>query len=321
MIKYYCQFSYGGYKVFKINGLPHEELRRIVASDDEGGFPLSADLYFNYGGAKIVYRYLGYNTLDLVISDIPGPELDTDGRPISCAVQFIGDRSDRRTLDNLAIRIANNLEKFEKEFADMFDLWGGLHFEGDKLDAFVKQCENKDLYEKMYKNKKGDELLQILDRQGEVLLFVPFSDNFPNNTSVKEKLMDQLQLPNDATIHFITYSKLANRQYWLNEPDCDVETKNKTDMIDKVISIVQSINGNVLDDKTKETLMQNAEQLHSYFHEKENECQRLRSSAVEANKEAESFKQELNNRKNLEKKCLYAIGAVFFVMLLIIIVK
>ena len=319
MIKYYCQFSYGGYKVFRINGKPREELKRIVASNDEGGFPLSADLYFNYGGAKIVYRYLDSSTLDLVICDIPGPEKDTDGRPISCAVQFIGDGSDRRTLDNLAIRIANNLEKFEEEFANMFDLWDGLHFDGDKLDAFVKQCEDKDLYINI--DKTESELLQILDRQGEVLLFVPFSDNFPNNTSVREKLMDQLQLPNDATIHFITYSKLAKRQYWLNEPDCVEEKKKKTDMIDKVISIVQSINGNVLDDKTKETLMQNAEQLHSYFHEKENECQRLRSSAVEANKEAESFKQELNNRKNLEKKCLYAIGAVFFVMLLIIIVK
>lgn len=228
MIRNYCQYSYGGFKTFRINGESHEELTQVVTAENNYGFPALADLYFNQGGAKILYRFLDSQTLSLVVKEIPGHGLDTDNRPISCAVQFIGDAEDRGVLDRLTIHIANNIEKFEKAFADMFDLRGGLHFEGDKLVEIVKACEPECDYE-------GDsKLLHVREQKGTVLLFVPFSDNFGRDAKVTAKTITELQLPKKEfqfsnEIHdvdrMIRLSELMKIQYLLKP----VEVREKKD--------------------------------------------------------------------------------------------
>lgn len=211
MIRYYCQYSYGGFKTYRIKGEAHEALTQIVTTENRYGFPELAGMYFDKGGAKILYRMIDANTLALIVREIPGPEKDTDNRPISCAVQFIGDISDRETLDRLTISIANNLHKFENEFADMFDLRGGLHFEGDKLAALVKDCEIECGYD-------GDsKLLNVRQQKGTVLLFVPFSDNFGRDEKVTAKLLSELQLPEEAFAEnkLIKWSELMSIQYMI----------------------------------------------------------------------------------------------------------
>ena len=212
MIRYYCQYSYGGFKTYRIKGETHEALTQIVTAEERYDFPALAGLYFDIGSAKILYRMIDANTLALIIREIPGPEKDTDNRPISCAVQFIGNAEDRGVLDRLAIQIANNLEKFEKAFAYMFDLRGGLHFEGDRLATIVRECEPECNYEGTSK------LLNVQQQRGTVLLFVPFSDNFGRDEKVTAKILSELQLPKEALEEnrLIRFSELMKMQYWVN---------------------------------------------------------------------------------------------------------
>ena len=217
MIKYYCQYSYGGFKTFHIEGVANEPLTQIVTPDCKYDMPEQAELYFNKGSLKLLYRYLDNDILSLIVKEIPSNGLDTDGRQISCAIQFIGNAPDRVVMDRLTIKIANDIKSFERSFANMFDLRGGLHFEGDKLDAFVKDCQQKCTY------KGKSELLNVLDQKSGTLLFVPYSDNFGRDNKVTSKILDELQLPDDACDKkvFISLSKLEEIQYLLRIDQSD----------------------------------------------------------------------------------------------------
>lgn len=288
MIRYYCQYSYGGFKTFRINGESHEQLTQIVTAENNYGFPSLADLYFNQGGAKILYRYLDSQTLSLVVKEIPGHGLDTDNRPISCAVQFIGDAEDRNVMDRLTIHITNNLEKFEKAFADMFDLRGGLHFEGDQLVDIVKTCEPECDYE-------GDsKLLRVCEQKGTVLLFVPFSDNFGRDEKVTTKILAELQLPNEAREEdkVIRLSELMKMQYLLKPVAVREKKEDKSE------------NGEDVDKLKSELEELKAENAH------------LRNTAAAANKELSALKEKDSNFLKTLYLVIAIVCAVFFFLVI-----
>jgi hypothetical protein len=288
MIRYYCQYSYGGFKTFHINGEAHEELTQVVTAENSYGFPPLADLYFNQGGAKILYRFLDSQTLSLVVKEIPGHGLDTDNRPISCAVQFIGDAEDRGVMDRLTIHIANNLEKFEKAFADMFDLRGGLHFEGDQLVDIVRACGPECNYE-------GDSrLLHIREQKGTVLLFVPFSDNFGRDEKVTAKTLAELQLPNEAREEdkVIRLSELMTMQYLLQPVAVREKKADKPE------------NGEDIDKLKSELEELKAENAH------------LRNTAAAANKELSALKEKDSNFLKTLYVVIAIVCAVFFCLVI-----
>ncbi len=291
MISLFCQYSYGGFKTFRINGETHEELTQEVTAENTYGFPKLADLYFNQGGAKVLYRYLDSDTISLIIREIPGPGLDTDNRQINCAVQFIGDASDRKQLDRLAIRLLNNLKKFEAEFADMFDMRGGLFFDGDRLLDIVKECE----FECRYEGESS--LLQILDREGIVLLFVPFSLNFAVNPRVTEKILSELQLPEEASreSRFMSLTELQRIQNFI-EIKCNNKMTNK-------------IKRETLEDVRKELEQIKQERSH------------LRQVAINVTKENDSLKAEYEEWKKKAKMTLLIGGGILGISLLANIVN
>lgn len=276
MIKYYCQYSYGGYKTYRIKGEANELLTQIVTTEENQELPELANLYFNRNGIKILYRYLDDNTISLIVKEIPGTNLDTDNRPISCAVQFIGDAGDRGILDRLTIYIANNITQFEKDFANMFDLRGGLHFYGDKLDAIVKQCEKQCDYE------GNSSLLDIRKRQGVVLLFVPFSDNFGNDRDKKvtDKTLSELLLPLEASEEErIVRPVMLKRIQGHIKPLFSSKDKSNYDDI---------------------------ETMKDLLHKSEMENSNLRLSAVQATEELKSLKTDyLSWEKNICFLCLF----------------
>lgn len=303
MIKYYCQYSYGGFKTFRIKGEAHEALTQEVMAENTYGFPKLADLYFNQGGAKVLYRYLDDNTITLIIREIPGPGLDTDNRQINCAVQFIGDASDREQLDRLAIKLINNLNKFEADFADMFDMRGGLYFEGDKLDVIVKACETQCQYE------GESRLLQIQNRQGTILLFVPFSANFGLDPKVTEKILSELQLPAEATeperlMSLLELKKIQNF----------IEVKSVEKEIE--VEVPQDENGNDYD-----VLKEKYEAKERELEEKKQECSHLREVAVKATKENENLKAEYDEWKGKTKLIFMIGGGILGISLLTNIIK
>lgn len=303
MIRYYCQYSYGGFKTFRINGEAHEALTQEVKAENTYDFPTLADLYFNQGGAKILYRYLDNQTITLVIREIPGPGLDTDNRQINCAVQFIGDASDRKQLDRLTIKLANNLKKFEADFADMFDMRGGLYFEGDKLDAIVKECEGGCKYE------GESRLLRIPNRRGTILLFVPFSANFGTDPKVTKKILSELQLPMEATDteRLMSLLELKKIQNFIEVKP--VEKEVKPDIPQEEIS------------NDYDTLKEKYEEKKKELEEKKQECSHLRDVAVKTTKENESLRAEFDEWKGLSKLVLMIGGGILGISLLTNIIK
>lgn len=209
MVRIYCQYSYGGFKNFAIKGEENELLDKEVANNNALDFPLDANIFFSYGGVKMVYRQLENGEYTLVIKEIPSAHIDGDGRPIICAVQFIGGEEDRLTLDNMAISIANDLNSFETFFKDLFFEHNGLRLEGDKLRAYINGL-NTD-----YVFSGKSKLLNIQNSNARIILLVALSSNFGIDNSVTEKVINELKLAQDTkrgeTI-IMTYQHLLNQQ-------------------------------------------------------------------------------------------------------------
>ena len=302
MIRYYCQFSYGGFKTFRIKGEQHEALTQEVTAEEKFEFPALADLYFNHGGAKLLYRYFDDNTIALIVREIPGPGRDTDNRQINCAIQFIGDASDRIVLDRLCIKIANDIRRFESDFADMFDMRGGLFFEGDKLVSFVAECQEECSYE-------GDsKLLQVRGRKGTILLFVPFSDRFGYDEKTTEKVISELKLSIEAT-----------------EPDCLLpmrELKKIQNFLEKkplpIKDDVPSESNSVGTGKipTVDDLKEKLEAKEKELAQKTEECSRLRATAIESTRNLDNVRADYDEWRKKGKLLLYIGGGILGLSLL-----
>lgn len=192
MIRIYLQYSYGGFKTLYVEGIEKEILNREVTSDNDYGFPTDAHCNFQYGGAKMLYRYLSNGELDLVVREIPSIHTDGDGRSIPCAVQFIGTSEDRNTLDHMATKIANNIEEFHEFFKMLFRVRGGLRIDGDKLREWINGhnvpfvCDSPAV-----------QIKNISTGRSGVILFVPLSKNFGVDATVTSNVTKELRLPTD----------------------------------------------------------------------------------------------------------------------------
>lgn len=190
MIRIYLQYSYGGFKTFFIEGKEKEAVNMEVTNDTPYDFPQDAHCYFQYGGAKMVYRYLNNGALDLVIREIPSIHKDGDGRSIPCAVQFIGDEEDRLTLDHLATDIVNDIEKFHDFFSLLFRVRDGLRIDGDKLRKWIDEHNVPFVCDTNVPQIKN---IQII--KSDVILFVPLSRNFGVDEFVTNNVSSELNLP------------------------------------------------------------------------------------------------------------------------------
>lgn len=302
MIRYYCQYSYGGFKTFRIKGEQHEALTQEVTAEEKFEFPDLADLYFNHGGAKLLYRYFDDNTIALIVREIPGPGRDTDNRQINCAIQFIGDASDRVVLDRLCIKIANDISRFESDFADMFDMRGGLFFEGDKLASLVAECQVECSYE-------GDsKLLQVRGRKGTIILFVPFSDRFGYDEKTTEKVISELNLSVEATEpdRLLSIRELKKIQNFIEMKPLPVkdDAPSESDSVDTGES------------PTVDDLKEKLEAKEKELAQKTEECSRLRATAIESTRNLNNVRAEYDEWRQKGKLLLYIGGGILSLSLL-----
>lgn len=189
MIRFYCQYSFGGFRTFRIYGEEQEALvDQEVDRDNLLDFPRQGSTYFNYGGAKLVFRALDDGAMAIILRDIPGVEKDTDGRSINCALQVIGDAEDMPLMRNIILAIINDIEKFQTDFKNGFSLRGGLHYNGTFLADFVKKLEEITL------SAPGTSLENLAQRTGPIYLFVPTSPLFLSDQKLRTKVMTDLQL-------------------------------------------------------------------------------------------------------------------------------
>lgn len=188
MIKVYCQYSYGGFKTFYVEGQDNELMDKEVLNEQVYDFPSDAYCYFQYGGAKMVYRSLNDGRLDLVVREIPSLNTDGDGRKIPCAVQFVGDKDDKALLDNVALGIACDLNGFEEFFSHLFRIRQGLRIDGKRLYEFLEEKGKKDF------STEVPQLMHIPAILEGVMLFVPLSENFGKDRLVTERVCQELKL-------------------------------------------------------------------------------------------------------------------------------
>lgn len=217
MIKVYCQYSYGGFKTFYIEGLENEPMEKEVIDDTVYDFPEDAYCYFQYGGAKMVYRQLKDGRYDLVVREIPSLNTDGDGRQIPCAVQFVGDAEDKQTLDHLAQDIAHDMLSFENFFAYLFRIRKGLRIDGNKLYEFIKKHSNGGDY-----GTEIPQLQNVSSIKNGVMLFVPLSEKFGVDKFVTENVCNELGLNYKELKHancVIRNSELIKLQKHEEEPE------------------------------------------------------------------------------------------------------
>lgn len=194
MINFYCQYSFGGFRTFRINGTENEALKeQEVTSSDPLDFPTMGSVYFNYGGAKLLYRVFDSGELAVIVREIPGVERDTDGRLINCALQIIASPDEKALMDNVALEIINTLPKFEKDFAAGFSLRGGLHYNGEFLTNFVEKLRGK------VAETSAPQLEDLAEHPGPVYLFVPSSPLFMNDPKLQAKVVRELHLGSESS--------------------------------------------------------------------------------------------------------------------------
>lgn len=184
MIRYYCQFSYGGFRVFRINGEADEPLtQQEVTKNERRDFPELCEYYFDNGGVKLLYRKVTDGKIALILREIPGPTSDTDGTPIKTAIQFVGDEEDRDMLNNMCLYLIANLNSFEKRFAEMFSLRGGLHFAGNQLVDFFQNCQD------FSELGKSDKIRQsVANEENEIMLISTFDELREGDSKLFEKM-------------------------------------------------------------------------------------------------------------------------------------
>lgn len=192
MIRIYLQYSYGGFKTFFIEGKENEEVSLEVTNDNRYKFPEDAYCYFQYGGVKMSYRYLKDGSLDLVVREIPSIHKDGDGRSIPCAVQFIGDASNRNQLDFMATDIANDIQGFHNFFSLLFCVRNGLRIDGKKLKEWIDKHNVPFVCETSVNQIRGISRANV--NKG-MIFFVALSSNFGMDATVTKNVAEELQLP------------------------------------------------------------------------------------------------------------------------------
>ena len=346
MIQIYTQYSYGGFRIYKIDGVAKELLdsAKEVTRNNFLGYPESAAIFFDRGMTKVAYRYLsGSDKFVLTVKEIPSLDSDSDGRPINCAVQFIGDKSDRKTIDNIAISICNGLKNFEEFFAGLFYIRSGFHIDGDRLKAYIDSF-NGDIH-----FSGESQLLDVRKKKTGVNLFVPLSVSFFTDDFVRCKIKDELQFSDGDMKNSIVilYQELLKQQGRLKQsPDPNMD---KDDIEDNVRPM-PVVNNNAVEDNTQRSeiaeLKQQITDLKKNLNKAEREKEELDTKRITLSKDNEELKRrcgmlsdeinELRRKpsllvpqdeykekyefcKKMNKYLLYILGAAVLIILLMLI--
>lgn len=311
MIRTYCQYSYGGFKTLYIRGIEDELLDydAEVTLTQSHGFPEDAHVFFQYGGCKIIYKQLNNGEYALVVREIPGNNTDGAGRPINCAVQFIGEQADRKTLDNMALVIANDIVGFSKFFADLFYAKRGLRVNGDKLNDFVKKYESP-----IKISGDTNSILRTIPKRNEVMLFVPLSAKFGTDVDVTRRVCSELHLsPKDLANSVISLSQLMSSQNKLSivsetsDYPATTEDEAKINNSDEVTS---NICNTSLEQITQENIS-----LKQKLQDAQSDIQRL-SSLQEECRQKVIESENLKNTLALYRKIIFWLAIIILILLI-----
>ena len=136
MLNIYCQYSYAGYKIYRLYA---DGIKEVTATE-RYDLPKSSITYFSRYGIKEALLPLPEGPWMLLVHDIPTNELDDMGRKKNCSLQIIAtDKEAKSQLVKTAIIIANEMSSFQKLFAAMFAIKDTLTFDYDSFQTFLSE--------------------------------------------------------------------------------------------------------------------------------------------------------------------------------------
>lgn len=303
MIRIYCQYSYGGYKTFFLKGEENEEVCNEVTNDTQYDFPSDANIFFQHGGAKLVYKQLSNGEHALILREIPSIHTDSDGRSIPCALQLIGQDEDKKALDNLTLIISDNLNAFEAFFSNLFYVRQGLHIHGEKLREYLDKCYG-DL---VCMGELHPALRKIAGNSEKIHLFVPLSNKFGIDDEVTHRTRVELRL--EAVRNYITLSDLNKVQN---------KALPQLGPLSEIISnpVPPTVPPSSDKDNIIKSLQAEKEELDGKYKKTFESLKILENKLLEKEKFVESLSDELQKSKKQIRNIL--IGCAVFFLLIII---
>ena len=143
MLTIYAQYSFGGYKIFR---LTNEGIEEVTGVNRLGITDSSIQLFSHYG-IKMLNCHDAQRQHILFVNDIPCKELDDMGRNKTCSFMMCGTSlTDARLLRRLAVMIAFELVGFETFFSSLFSITDTLNFDYKKFEEFVKIMADKEVF-------------------------------------------------------------------------------------------------------------------------------------------------------------------------------
>lgn len=143
MLTIYAQYSFGGYKIFRLTNEGVKE----VTSVNRLGITESAIQLFSHYGIKMLNCHDEEDLQIFFVNDIPCKELDDMGRNKTCSFMICGTSlSDAKLLRRLAVMIAFELSGFEIFFSSLFSITDTLNFDYKKFEEFIKFMAEKEVF-------------------------------------------------------------------------------------------------------------------------------------------------------------------------------
>lgn len=139
MISVYAQYSFGGYKIFKLE----KESVTEVTGENRTGIPDTAIKLFSHYGVKLLLAQDLYGCYQLFVNDIPCRERDDMGRAKRCSILICGTSlTDAKLLRKAAIMILFELNQFENFISSLFEIKDSLQFDYDRFENFMNEIVN-----------------------------------------------------------------------------------------------------------------------------------------------------------------------------------
>lgn len=142
MINLYAQYSFGGYKIFKLTESSVEE----VTATNRLDIPDSAIQLFSHYGIKLLASKDLAGTYILFVNDIPCKEHDDMGRAKTCSVVMTATSvSEANMLKRIAVMLVFELDKFEDFFSSLFTVKDTLEFDYLRFIEFIKNAADSEV--------------------------------------------------------------------------------------------------------------------------------------------------------------------------------
>lgn len=235
MIRFFCQYNYGGYSIFPLLG--HTECRLIAFDATQNNYiPQEAITLFNRSGIKALYEWIGKKQVLFSYKYIPATEIDSTGRRFECAFQVVGDNDDKSDVDKIVSIILKDASAFERLFPSLFYVKDGLFFKADKFHDFIEQA--KELSETL-----PGGVLDIIKKRSPfdgVIILVPKHAAFLEEKAVRMKVLEENKIPVEAIKHayvktvdsFGNEEAINNRQHRYYHEE---ESRDKCDPLKRIL--------------------------------------------------------------------------------------